>query len=792
MKAIQTKTTTPAHNQQQGSQPFFKKAGVESLMPKSEPFFSPRVQTKLSIGQPNDKYEQEADSMADKVVQRLATPDISKKTEPIVQAKTISNFTPISTTHSQNVVQNKCAECEKEEKLQKKENTEAQPELQLKAIFESGADDESNSPSGVGGSVQRKCATCGHEEEKKVQKKEGEENFSSPSGVGGIESSLSASKGGGSPLPENTRNAMESSFGSDFSGVRIHTDSNAVQMSKDLNAQAFTHGNDIYFNSGKYDTGSKGGQHLLAHELTHTVQQGGGVRRQAMPEPTSEGILAISLTNRQLIDEISLISRWTQSHQDEDISASRTRLNHLLMERERRVTAGNRWLMDPNVTDSTVILYQILQSENLSTIINANTTLVSNSTGSFNLGGSIIITNSQLSRYDSLTGRILTGVGAASVSIHGVRATIIPPDMMTLYHGTSAGGADSIRASGVNPTHAEGHSQDFGSGFYTSEDPAVGEAYSSARGRTDGAVVEFSIPREQLGVVVDIRTTGKHFNEFQRFLELPYSEAMGNSSPIRMTVREFYRRYGIQDGVRGSIFERFLLRIGMQHADVVIGPLGNDIFTGITTGVESTQMSIRTPRAAGVLNQSLRGESFAARSESRMPTPTEGAVAGGVVGGVVAIVIQGGVILINSDEHPHWQRELTQAGVLGGGSGALGGAIDTAIASRVVASGGTVIMGRMMGGTVAGGVAAPIFEMGQMALSDRDYTGTDYAARGTRAAASGAISGAVSAGIVGAIWGSEVPILGNIVGFIIGFGVYMAADAMIGNTVEDTVRDVAR
>ena len=45
-------------------------------------------------------------------------------------------------------------------------------------------------------------------------------------------------------------------------------------MNQDLNAQAFTHGSDVYFNSGKYDTGSSEGQKLLAHELTHVVQQG--------------------------------------------------------------------------------------------------------------------------------------------------------------------------------------------------------------------------------------------------------------------------------------------------------------------------------------------------------------------------------------------------------------------------------------------------------------------------------------------------------------------------------------
>ena len=91
-----------------------------------------------------------------------------------------------------------------------------------------------------------------------------------------IESSLMSSKGSGSPLPSATREQMESSFGADFSNVRIHTGSNAVGMSKDLHAQAFTHGNDIYFNSGRYDTNSASGKHLLAHELTHTLQQGGG------------------------------------------------------------------------------------------------------------------------------------------------------------------------------------------------------------------------------------------------------------------------------------------------------------------------------------------------------------------------------------------------------------------------------------------------------------------------------------------------------------------------------------
>ncbi|MDY8138083.1 eCIS core domain-containing protein [Aquimarina sp. 2201CG5-10] len=121
------------------------------------------------------------------------------------------------------------------------------------------------------------------EEEEEIQEKEEIKVQAKADGVdnsANIENNLNSSTGGGSPLPKNTQSQMESGFGTDFSGVRIHTDANAVQMNKDLGAQAFTHGNDIYFNEGKYDTSSTSGQHLLAHELTHTVQQGAVIRKK--------------------------------------------------------------------------------------------------------------------------------------------------------------------------------------------------------------------------------------------------------------------------------------------------------------------------------------------------------------------------------------------------------------------------------------------------------------------------------------------------------------------------------
>lgn len=86
-----------------------------------------------------------------------------------------------------------------------------------------------------------------------------------------IESQLSSSRGGGSPLPDDVRSFMEPRFGADLSQVRVHTGASAVQMNKDLSAQAFTHKQDIFFGAGK----SPGTNDLTAHELTHVVQQTG-------------------------------------------------------------------------------------------------------------------------------------------------------------------------------------------------------------------------------------------------------------------------------------------------------------------------------------------------------------------------------------------------------------------------------------------------------------------------------------------------------------------------------------
>lgn len=88
-----------------------------------------------------------------------------------------------------------------------------------------------------------------------------------------LESNINSLRGSGQPLPESVRNYFEPRFGYDFSHVRVHTDSHAAASAKAVNAQAFTVGRDVVFGAGRYTLGNSEGQRLLAHELTHVLQQ---------------------------------------------------------------------------------------------------------------------------------------------------------------------------------------------------------------------------------------------------------------------------------------------------------------------------------------------------------------------------------------------------------------------------------------------------------------------------------------------------------------------------------------
>ncbi len=90
-----------------------------------------------------------------------------------------------------------------------------------------------------------------------------------------LESQLAAVRTGGRPIEPSVRAPLETQFGRDFASVRIHTGTAAAAFSDDLNALAFTHGRDVYFAQAMYAPHTVQGRRLLAHELTHVVQQGG-------------------------------------------------------------------------------------------------------------------------------------------------------------------------------------------------------------------------------------------------------------------------------------------------------------------------------------------------------------------------------------------------------------------------------------------------------------------------------------------------------------------------------------
>lgn len=206
------------------------------------------IQPKLTRGQPNDKYEQEADRVADQVV------------------KTLPSQKP--------AIQKKCAACKQKEGVQTKPFLQKMEEEEVQAkAFPSimRMDEEEVQPK-----IQLK------EEEEIQTKKDTNSSWVAPQK---IQSKIGQSKGGGSPLPSSTKSFMESRIGVDFSKVRIHNDNNAHKLSTKLNAQAFATGNNIFFNQGKYNPETRSGKHLLAHELTHTAQQGKSViRKQELPK----------------------------------------------------------------------------------------------------------------------------------------------------------------------------------------------------------------------------------------------------------------------------------------------------------------------------------------------------------------------------------------------------------------------------------------------------------------------------------------------------------------------------
>ncbi len=253
--------------------------GVQRLMAqrKLEGTSGTFIQTKLDVGPAGDQYEQEADQVAKAVVN---TPDAAVQRvgeEEEMQMKRVQRE-----GQEEELAMKRVQRAGEEEEMQMKriQRVGEEEEMQMKPIQRAGEEEELQMQRiqrvGEEEEMQMKpIQRAGEEEElamKRIQRASSEAGFEVD---GDIEQSIQAQRGNGQALPDTTRNFMESRFGADFSGVKVHDNPESDSLNQSLSARAFTLGNDVFFRSNEYKPDSQDGKELLAHELTHVVQQGG-------------------------------------------------------------------------------------------------------------------------------------------------------------------------------------------------------------------------------------------------------------------------------------------------------------------------------------------------------------------------------------------------------------------------------------------------------------------------------------------------------------------------------------
>jgi len=209
---------------------------------------APAILTKLEVGAPNDEFEQEAERVADQVMR-------------IPASATVAASSPAA--GAQRFVQRMCDECAEEESapLQRMPLPAAPAPLRISALEESLA-----APSQAT-LLQRQDT----EEDEILHARPAAGTV--PAMTWGMETEVQALRGRGQPLSAAERAFFEPRFGHDFSQVRIHADGRAAASARVLNARAYAIGQDVVFAAGHYAPKTAAGRRLLAHELTHVVQQ---------------------------------------------------------------------------------------------------------------------------------------------------------------------------------------------------------------------------------------------------------------------------------------------------------------------------------------------------------------------------------------------------------------------------------------------------------------------------------------------------------------------------------------
>ncbi|HVU12619.1 MAG TPA: DUF4157 domain-containing protein [Phototrophicaceae bacterium] len=247
-----TETPAPQTNEIDDLQHVIGNHAVQRLLDQSNPNpIGARIQTKMHVGAANDSYEKEADSVASAVMSMSDTQ--VQRSEDDIQAK-----------RSDRIQREESPEMEDEELQAKRVESiqrEESPEMEEEEIQAKRAD------------IQREEGSEMEEEELQTKRVDmmGEFDVNSQ-----VEKGIQQTAGSGQALPESTRSFLEPRFGHDFSSVNVHADSSSDSLNRSIQARAFTRGSDIYFANGEYQPDSSSGRELLAHELTHVIQQTGG------------------------------------------------------------------------------------------------------------------------------------------------------------------------------------------------------------------------------------------------------------------------------------------------------------------------------------------------------------------------------------------------------------------------------------------------------------------------------------------------------------------------------------
>jgi outer membrane biosynthesis protein TonB len=245
-----------------------------------------RVQAKLAIGRPDDKYEQEADRVAD-LVMRMPEPRLQRQAEPeeeeeeTVQAKPLaSQILPLVQRQAEP------EEEEEEEEKSKPVQTELANDAQVQRQEEPEEEEEETLQakplaSHITPLIQRQTEPEEEEEKEEEEPAQAKADSGRTSVVNpAAQAQINALRGGGQPLSAPDRAFFEPRFGYDFSHVQIYTDTRAAESAKAVHARAYTVGQHVVFGTGQYSPTTSTGRGLIAHELTHVVQQRSGLHRQ--------------------------------------------------------------------------------------------------------------------------------------------------------------------------------------------------------------------------------------------------------------------------------------------------------------------------------------------------------------------------------------------------------------------------------------------------------------------------------------------------------------------------------